>query len=61
MVLFIIFSPPNVLNVSQIPLNIDDNDWAQVLNNNKETNYNEKVVVDKKVPKKEVSRNSSKK
>lgn len=39
-----ISSPPNTVNVSQIPPKIIDDDWATVLNN-KEINYTDKPII----------------
>lgn len=57
--ILITFSPPNILNVSQIPLEMYDDNWATVINN-EEANYSNKPF-SMKVPNNKVSRNSLKK
>lgn len=53
MALLLFYSPANILNVSEIPLNVDDA-WAAVLSSADDI-YKDKPIIKKKSSKKEVS------
>jgi len=53
MMFILFYSPPNILNVSKIPQNTDDNIWDPIINAN-DNNFADKPLVKKKGSKKEV-------
>lgn len=51
---FLLYRPENILNVSQIPLKVNDDVWSTVLSP-ADNIYTDKLIVKKKNSKKEVS------